>query len=278
MSAAENQYMNGDCEKAAAGFEKYISKFTEGSFVVQAYFYKAECDYRAEHYAPALKGYEFVLARERSRFTNNAALKAARINYFNKNYEAALDDYIRLEETAEQGSQTIDAITGQMQCNYFLQKYGFAIQSAQKLLLQSKLPENLVTESHLTIARSAFALKNTELARKEYEETLKLSQTEMGAEAKFMLSQMLFDESKYDEAEKSIFALSEKFASYDYWVAKGFILLADVYVKKDNLFQARQTLQSIIDNYEGQDLVLIAREKLNAILETEKKPAENKAQ
>jgi hypothetical protein len=55
-------------------------------------------------------------------------------------------------------------------------------------------------------------------------------------------------------------------------VAKGFILLSDVYVKKENNFQAKQTLQSIIDNYEGQELVVIAREKLNAILATETKP------
>lgn len=82
----------------------------------------------------------------------------------------------------------------------------------------------------------------------------------MGAEAKYMIAQLQFDNEKLDDAEKSVFALSDTYASYDYWVAKGFILLADIYVKKDNIFQARQTLQSIIDNYEGQDLVLIARE------------------
>ena len=274
-TAAENQYMNGDCEKALTGFNKYINKFPEGSFLVEANFYMAECDYRGEKYELALKGYEYVLAQPRSRFTGNAALKAGRINYFNKKYEAALDNYIRLEETADQASQTTDAITGQMQCNYNLGKYGLAIQSAQKLLTQEKLAENLATEAHITIARSAYALKNYELAHKEFEETVKLSQNEMGAESKYMLAQLQFDNSKYDEAEKAIFALSDKYASYDYWVAKGFILLADVYVKKENTFQAKQTLQSIIDNYEGQDLVVIAREKLNAILASEPKPEGN---
>jgi TolA-binding protein len=118
-------------------------------------------------------------------------------------------------------------------------------------------------------------LKNTDLARKEFEETIKLSQNEMGAESKFMLSQLLFENGKYDECEKNIFALADKYASYDYWVAKGFILLADVYMKKENAFQAKQTLQSIIDNYEGQDLVIIAREKLNVIIASETKPEGN---
>jgi len=272
-SAAENQYMNGDCDKAVTGFTKYLSKFPEGAFVAEANFYKAECDYRNEKYDQALKGYEFILSQPRSRFTNNSALKSARIQYFNKNYQGALDSYIRLEETAEQNSQTLDAISGQMQCNYNLGNYGLAIQAAQKLLAQSKLPDNLATEAHITIARSAYALKNTDLARKEFEETIKISKNEMGAESKYMLAQLQFESGKYDDAEKTVFALSDEYASYDYWVAKGFILLADVYVKKDNAFQAKQTLQSIIDNYEGQDLVIIAREKLSAIQASETSPA-----
>lgn len=263
--AAENQYMNGNCEKAIEGFNKYISKFPEGSFILAANFYKAECDYRSQKYESALKNYSFILSQERSRFTANAAARAARINHILKNYDAALENYIRLEETADQTTMIIDALAGQMQCNYSLGKYGLAIQSAQKVLTLDKLPENLITEAHITIARSAYNLKNNDLAAREYAETKKLSKNEMGAEAAFMLAQLQFDNGKYDDCDRSVISLSENYASYDYWVAKAFILLADVYVKKGNTFQARQTLQSIIDNYEGQDLVLIAREKLNAI-------------
>jgi lipopolysaccharide biosynthesis regulator YciM len=155
-----------------------------------------------------------------------------------------------------------------MQCNYSLKRYGLAIQSAQKLLTHDKLTENLASEAHITIARSAYSLSNMELSRKEFEETAKLSKNEMAAEAEYMLAQLEFENAEYDDCEKSIFALSENYASYDYWVAKGFLLLSDVYVKKGNIFQAKQTLQSIIDNYEGKDLVAIAREKLAAIGET----------
>jgi thioredoxin-like negative regulator of GroEL len=48
-------------------------------------------------------------------------------------------------------------------------------------------------------------------------------------------------------------------------VAKSFILLADVYLATGNEFQARQTLQSIIDNYEGEDLRQLARQKLEIL-------------
>ena len=46
-------------------------------------------------------------------------------------------------------------------------------------------------------------------------------------------------------------------------------MLSDIYVKNGNDFQAKQTLQSIIDNYEGDDLRKIASEKLTEILNRE---------
>lgn len=266
--AAENQYMNGNCDKAVDGFTKYINKFAEGSFLLEAHFYRAECDYRAQRFDNALKSYDFIMSQQRSRFTANSAARAAQINFSRSNYEAALDNFIRLEESADQPGMITNALAGEMQCNFALKRFGLTIQSAQKLLSIDKISENLATEAHITIARSALALNNAELAKKEFEETLKLSKNEMAAEAKFMLAQIEFENAKYDECEKTVFALSENFASYDYWVAKGFLLLSDVYVKKGNTFQAKQTLQSIIDNYEGKDLVEIARGKLAAIGET----------
>jgi tetratricopeptide (TPR) repeat protein len=260
--------MDGNCDIANEGFIKYINKFPEGTFILEANFYKAECDYRAQRFDAALKNYEFILAQPRSRFTANAAARTAQIHHQRNNFEAALENYIRLEETADQPGMIINAVAGEMQCNYALKRYGLAIQSAQKLLSLEKVPENLATEAHITIARSAYALTNSDLARREFEETVKLSKTEMAAEAKYMLAQIQFENAEYDKSEKSVFDLSENFASYDFWVAKGFLLLSDVYVKKGNIFQAKQTLQSIIDNYEGKDLVAIAREKLAVIGDT----------
>ena len=58
--------------------------------------------------------------------------------------------------------------------------------------------------------------------------------------------------------------------SYDKWIARGFILLADNYFVTGNPFEAKQTLQAVIDNYKGTDLVEIAYAKLNAIIDSEK--------
>jgi hypothetical protein len=76
--------------------------------------------------------------------------------------------------------------------------------------------------------------------------------------------------SNYETAETLLFELINDYATQDYWIAKAFILLSDVYVKTENIFQAKQTLQSIIDNYEGEELRNEAIEKLGIIVQQEK--------
>ncbi|MDZ7740470.1 MAG: tetratricopeptide repeat protein [Bacteroidota bacterium] len=91
----------------------------------------------------------------------------------------------------------------------------------------------------------------------------------MGAEAKYYLAYVQFTNKDLAGAEESIFQLVDEYASQDFWVAKSFILLTDIYVSQDNLFQAKQTLQSIIDNYRGEDLREVARQRLKQIVERE---------
>ena len=60
--------------------------------------------------------------------------------------------------------------------------------------------------------------------------------------------------------------LAEKHSN-DYFIAKAFILLADIYLAQDNIFQARGVLEGVIENYEGEELVNIARKKWEFIIE-----------
>jgi hypothetical protein len=90
------------------------------------------------------------------------------------------------------------------------------------------------------------------------------------------LADLLYKKGKIAESEKHVYTIINHDPSYDLWVAKSFILLSDILVSKNDLFQAKHTLQSIIDNYEGADLVEIARKKIDKILEMEKKLEQKK--
>ena len=75
------------------------------------------------------------------------------------------------------------------------------------------------------------------------------SNGEYMGEASYRRAAIRFEMHDLDGAEKIIETVVNNPGS-DYWLAKSFILWADIFHQRDNDVQARQTLQSIIDNYE----------------------------
>jgi len=57
---------------------------------------------------------------------------------------------------------------------------------------------------------------------------------------------------------------------YDYWITKAFMLLSDNFVAISDNFQAKETLQSIINNSEDNNAVEESKVKLQKILDEEK--------
>jgi len=269
-TASENLYMKGDCAKASAGFESYATRFPTGAFITNAWYYMAECALKANDLTKALQGYDFVIIQPPSLFTENALAKAAAIRFEMKDYYGALNDYTNLGEGAVRNSNIMASLRGQMLCQYLLGDYAEAIDAATRILAKDTEGDDDAVEAHFTKGRAAMALNDHAMASAEFKKTCELSQGEMAAEAQYDLADMLYEDGNYKEAEKESFTLVNQYSQYDYWVARGFILLADNYLKMDNAFQAKQTLQSIIDNYEGDDLKRVAQQKLDAIVAGEK--------
>lgn len=277
--AKENLYMTGDCEKSTSGFEKYIQQFPNGYFIANAYYYKADCEYRAGEYDKALADYAAVLNLPQNKFSEYSLAKSASICYSLNRYDSAITYYSELEKNAEYKSYVLEARTAIMRSHYKLENYRMAISAGNLLLTTEKLAEEIKSETHLTIAKSALKVDSLALAQTEFELTYKLNPaSENGAEARYNIAEIYYKQGDYINSEKTIFEVINQIPSYDYWIGKSFILLADVYVKTGNIFQAKHTLQSIIDNYEGADLIQIAHEKLNAITESEKAQEQQKVQ
>jgi TolA-binding protein len=263
--AAENRYMQGDCENAVRSFTNYIDRFPRGIFALNAHFYKAECEFRMNERQRALAGYEYVLARPKSKFSENAAIRAAQINFAMGHYAAALGHYETLEEIAEFRSNKLDAQIGQMRSLSRLERTAETISAAKKVLEAEKLSQEVTQEANLLIARAAMKQGNMDMARQHFSITNRIAENVMAAEAKYNLALIEFRKGNYNKCEELIFEYINYLTPYDYWLARIFILLADNYLEQDNVFQARSTLESIIENYEGEDLRMEAIRKLEEI-------------
>ena len=97
---------------------------------------------------------------------------------------------------------------------------------------------------------------DTTNATKEFNYVVSNTKTVAAAEAKYNVANLEYLRGNYKASQKTCFELINKLGDYDYWVAKTFILLADNYVRLKDIFQAKSTLQSVIENYKGNDEVL----------------------
>lgn len=268
--AAENFYIKGNCSEAKKLFDKYLKNYPDGIFKLNANYYKADCHFKDKEFDKALENYTAVLVLPATPFTEKALANTSRIHYNNKNYAEAKESFTRLEEIAQQHENKNDARIGLMRCNEKLGDSQEAVNYAQKVLNIDKLPENIRNEAELIIAKSYLNSNRISDAQSILERISKHSKSAIGAEAKYLLAFIQFNLKNHIETEKIIFELADQFANHDYWIAKAFILLADNYLALGNKFQAKHTLQSIVDNYDGEELKNIALQKLNALIESEK--------
>ncbi|TAG08996.1 MAG: hypothetical protein EAZ41_09880, partial [Sphingobacteriia bacterium] len=68
------------------------------------------------------------------------------------------------------------------------------------------------------------------------------------AEVQYRIAELQFQLNKLAEAEKSCFEVIKKFASYDIWVTKSYILVGDIYFKQGDYFNAEATFKSVAEN------------------------------
>ena len=98
---------------------------------------------------------------------------------------------------------------------------------------------------------------------------------ETGAEAKYLYAEYFYLQGDYKKSEEEIFDFISKNTPYQYWLAKGFVLLSDIYVAQEDDFQAKQYLISLRDNYTAQDSIQdLIKERLDKILAREKTQTE----
>lgn len=272
--AAEQVYLKGNFEKASRDFDTYLKRYPEGSKFIPATFYKAESDFKLKYFEQALAGFESVLKAPRSGFTERSLIRAAGIYYEKKDYEHAGNLYAQLEETAEFKDNLIAAQVGLMRCLYLTGKFNAAGVAAQKVLSQEKAPASLVNEARMIYAKTLMESNELSQALDEFKTLLKTASGENGAEARYSIAWIYYQQSNFKESQKRCFDVINQVPSYDFWIAKSFILLSDNYVQLKDTFQAKHTLKSILDNYEKnnndpEDILSIAQQKYDALLKSE---------
>jgi TolA-binding protein len=261
--ASENLYLKQDYEKASQAFSNYLSEFTSPIFKLNAHFYRAESLFKTNPEL-AVEDYLSVLEFGQNIFSERSLIRLARIEFKRNEFGVAALHYTNLSEIVQDNSIKRECTIKLFYCYKGLGIKDSFLEYAKAVLKLDKLDAQLENEARLVIANAYYDDSEFHLAKKEYRVISESTQSLTGSEAMYQLAYLAFLESDFDASEKIIFELSENYFS-DFYIAKAFILLADIYLEKDNLFQSKATLQSIVDNYEGEDLKEICKQKIAQI-------------
>lgn len=273
--AAERQFMAND-PNAVNQLRRYLQQFPNGSFRLNANFYLGEALYRDGKYSESLEYYLFVSRQPLNIFSEPALSKASELLFNAKKFDEALELFERLETVSGNKWNTSKALAGKMRCSFYLERYRNAIEAAGKLMEAEKTNEALQREARYITGKSYYNLGNLDQALPGLKETAAETNSVQGAEAKYLVAEIYFKKQNANAAEKEILDFISKGTPHTFWLAKSFILLSDVYLAKNDEFQAKHTLKSLVENYnvDNDGIIDEASRKLSEIESREKREQE----
>lgn len=251
--SASNLYLKGAFAEAKGAFERYLDTFPSGRYVTPANYYLADCLYSEGEYSAALGLYAAVAKQPRSLFTEEALLRSGELQYKSGDYKQALASFMNLEEEAEVEANRIEAIIGQMRCMSKMGDMEQCVVGADKVIAMPQASPAILREAQYLKAKSLIAMGQEDGAMPTLRMLAESTKTAEGAEAKYLIAQRLFDTADVEAAENEVFDYVEKGTPHQYWLARSFVLLADIYHAKGDDFQAVQYLQTLKDSYAADD-------------------------
>lgn len=269
---AEVQFNNGNFPAASQKFEDYLAKFPDGKYSLEANYYKSEIYFSQKDWAKAAGGYEAVGDKAPNKFGERSLLQAARLNFFDlKDYVKAEKYFSKLKDFAASQENKMEAMRGLLRSQYQLEKWPDAVGNAKDLLNEKGLSTDDKVLANMAIAKSFQAAGQCETALQYFRTAASLSKSEYGAEARYEIADCLFGQNELKDAEKASFEVINKSGSYETWVTRAYLLLGDIYFKEKDYFNAKATFQSITENAKIEDLRHQAQQKLDQVIEEEKK-------
>ncbi|KAA6334860.1 Outer membrane protein assembly factor BamD [termite gut metagenome] len=251
--AAENIYMRGKTKEAGQSFDAYLQSFPEGAFGLNAHYYLCMIGKAEKNYDMILLHSGKLLEYPDNPFSEQVLVMRAEVQYQLQQYADALVSYKMLKEKTSDAEHRLTAQTGILRCAFLTDDDTETIQAADDLLSIRKLSPELTSEAMYCRAKSYLNQKNDNAAMNDLKTLAKDTRNSFGAEAKFLIANLLYTNKNYAEAEKELLGFIERGTPHAYWLARSFILLSDTYVATGRIPEARQYLLSLQQNYQAND-------------------------
>lgn len=268
FESARANYYSQKYELAIQGLEDFIKAYPKSSLIEESQYLIADAYFRQGHFEKSLV--YFRKLEDNQDFSKYAKVlyRLADIESLEGNLDKSNAYYYKLARVSRSARNVINVHEGLMD-NYFEDsKYDSAIHHGNILLDNPRSGVLVSAQANLIIGKSMYETDALDEALKSLLPLVSNSPDERGAEAYYYISKIYYDQAKYDRALESLFVLTNNFQSYDLWLNKAYLLMADIYIETNELFQAKATLNSLIEHSTLDEVVVVAKAKLKQIEDT----------
>lgn len=263
FESAKSDYFDLAYKNAIPKLATFIRGYPKSRFKVEAQYYLGDSYYRTQQLEEA----NTVFQKQkfaRSIYTGRVLNRLGNINYQLMDYQEGIESYKILLSLNLSPKDNFNALSGLMDSYFADAEYDSAVHYATAIARSEWKPTGAVRKSTYVKAKSYLKLRQYDMA-KEILTELHQGTDQYAAEAGFELGKLIYLAGEYDETLELLFANVEKFGSYTEWTEKSYLLIADAYVGKQELFQAKATLRSIIQHGRNADVREEAQKRLNEI-------------
>ncbi len=257
-------YSNQRYEQAANNFNQFITKYPEHVQVADAQFYLAESYYRLKNYPESKVTYEQVLVNK-NKYYNRALGRLAEVENLLGNAQQAVIFFTQLNQFATGKKDQFVAWTGLMENYYKLSQWDSSEVYADKILTYGNPMIDAQNKALLHKVKIYQKKENYSEAVDHAVRLMNNNRDVYAAEANYILAEIQYQQKEYQQSLESLYALNENFSSYTEWLNKSYLLIVENFVALNEVFQAKATLQSIIDHSKDANTVAKAKARLEQL-------------
>ncbi|MBQ5608733.1 MAG: tetratricopeptide repeat protein [Rikenellaceae bacterium] len=251
--AAQRLYTSGKLEKAAAAMTSYISEFSKGTYQADALYYRSDCYSRLNRRSEAIASLMELTSMSANDYTLRGTERLASLADAEKRYDVAADAYLALSALTTDAKKQSAAVTGYVRATINTADDERILAMSERVERIAVVEATPLREARYARAKALERADRTQEAMALYKVLAAEPKSREGAEAAYRLIEADYKAGRVVSAEDAIYALSDSQTTHNYWLARAFLTLGDIYRDKGDDFQARATYQSIVDGYSPAD-------------------------
>lgn len=252
FAAAQKLYLDGQDEAAEKSLRSYVKSYPKGSYRIDALYFLSDCYLRGGERAAAIETLMLLADEGTNRYSVTVLEKLSEMTFADGQYDIAALAYRKLYDVAPKTAGREAAMTGYVRATLAGGDAAKITAMTEEVMALPDAGTTALREAKFARAEQLRKAGQRSKAAKLYKELAGEVRTNEGSAAGYYAIEALFDGGDMDKTEKAIFDYSER-EPRAYWLAKAYILLGDVYVRKGDVFQARATYQSVADGYAPAD-------------------------